>query len=353
MMNIETKEFGKLSNGQQIQIVYLENDRKIKIGIITFGARIQSIITPDEEGDLKDIVLGYDNAISYEKDRYYMGAVVGPVAGRIAQGCFPLNGETCELEKNIAPHHLHGGSLGLHQKIWEFDTEERHDSVKLILKTQATHGENGYPGNRHFQVTYILNNKNQLLVYFDADTDADTIINLTSHCYFNLSSKENDSIHDHIIMMNAQKALVLDDYLLPTGSFEYVLGKAENFSRGKKLGDALTQLPNGIDHVYAINKEYGKFGISAKAVHPLSGRNIDLVTNQPAVVLYTNNSADTSILGKNKQGIIQYGAFCLEPMHFPDSPNHPSFPSIIVKAGESYKSRNQYTFGLQSESHHH
>ncbi len=352
-MRITEKPFGKLTTGEEVQIIELENDRNVCICILSYGALIQSIKTPNEKGEIKDITLGYDNIEGYENDPYYMGAVVGPVAGRISNARFLLNNKTIDLEKNQGAHHLHGGSQGLHQKMWQLSTEKRHDSVKAVLETFAKDGENGYPGNRRFKTTYILNNKNQLLIYFDAETDADTVIGLTSHSYFNLSDNENDNIYDHLMMINAQKTVVMDEHLIPTGTFSFVLGKAENFSRGKKLGDAIKELPQGIDHAYMINKEFGKFGISAKALHAKSGRTIDLVSNQPAVILYTTNFPDGSVLGKNKLPINTHGAFCLEPMHFPDAVNQQNFPSILLKSGEKYKSRNQFTFGLVSQSHHH
>ncbi|OYT17214.1 MAG: hypothetical protein B7C24_03730 [Bacteroidetes bacterium 4572_77] len=352
-MKITKNSFGKLKDGQEVGLFILENDKNVSVSILSYGARIQSIKTPNEEGELKDIVLGYDNIRDYETDPYYMGALIGPVAGRIANAQYVEESKTIKLEQNHQTHHLHGGSHGLHQKLWNYSSEERSGSVKLVMQTFAKDGEGGYAGNREFKTTYILNNKNQLLIYMNVQTDKDSMINLTSHSYYNLSDKENCNILDQIMMINAPKVMSMNADLLPTGGFEYVLGKPANFTRGKKLGEALQVLPNGLDHVYAINKEYGKFGISAKALDADSGRTIDLVTNQPAVVLYTNNSADGSVLGKNSLPIIKHGAFCLEPMHFPDSPNQLNFPSILLKAGETYKSRSQFTFGLVSQSHHH
>ena len=353
-MEINRTDFGQLSNGTKIEKIDLINHHHIKVSILTYGGIIQCIKTPDEEGNFKDIVLGYDSIEGYENDPYYMGAVVGPVAGRLTNAQFPLNGKLIKLEANAGQHQLHGGSKGLHQKVWEItEIEQRHHSLKVKLSTKAENEENGYPGNREFSVSYILNNKNQLMIYFDAISDADTIINMTSHSYFNLSDKENETVHEHLAMINSQKILSVDEELIPNGEFDFVLGKAHNFSRGKVIGEALAQLPDGLDHIYVINKEAGAFGISAKVVHKKSGRNLDVVTDQPAVVFYTNNYPDGSILGKNDLAIIKHGAFCLEPQHYPDSPNHAHFPSITLKAGEKYKSRTQITFGLESDSHHH
>ncbi|NOR88358.1 MAG: galactose-1-epimerase [Bacteroidales bacterium] len=352
-MKINKQNFGKLSNGAIIEKIDLINNNNIKVSILSYGGIIQCIETPDEEGIYKDIVLGYDHIESYENDPYYMGAVVGPVAGRIKNAQFPLNGQMIKLEANAKNHQLHSGSKGLHKKVWHAETEERSDSLKVTLTATAADGESGFPGNRVFKTTYILNNKNQLLIYFDASSDADTVVNMTTHSYFNLSNQKNDTINKHFAMINAQKVVSLNDDSIPTGGIDYVLSKPYNFSRGKLIGDALAQLAEGIDHVYYINKEAGKFGISSRVLHKTSGRTLDIVTDQPALVFYTNNYPNGSIRGKSELPIIKHGAFCLEPQHFPDAPNHPHFPSITLKAGEKYKSRTQITFGLKSDSHHH
>ena len=352
-MEIQEELFGKTSNGISVEKISLINNHGLKLAILTYGGIIQAIETPDEDGIFKDIVQGYDSIEGYEKDEYYMGAVVGPVAGRITHARIPINDRIIQLEPNAGTHQLHGGPMGLHKKVWKAKAEKRQDSLRLILTTEAKEGESGYPGNRDFKTTYILNNKNQLMIYFDATTDADTVVNMTSHSYFNLSSQENDGLDDHLIMINALKTLATDELLIPTGEFDYVLGKATNFSRGKLIGQGLKEQAEGFDHVYAINKEPGKFGITAKVVHQKSGRVLELVTNQPALVFYTNNYPDGSVIGKNGLPIISQGAFCIEPQHFPDSPNHPHFPSIALKAGDTYKSRSQFTFGLASDEHHH
>ncbi len=351
-MNITRTHYGTLSNGSKVDIIELSNDRQIKINILNYGGIIESIMTPDEDGFLKNIVLGKDNIEGYEKDQSSLGAIVGPTAGRINQGKFKIDETEYTLDNNGGVHNLHGGAAGLNKKLWDAEIEKREESVKLVLTYQAKDGEGGYPGHRVFKTTFILNNKNQLLIYFDAETDKDTIINLSSHSYFNLSN-DDENIYNTKMMMNAQKMLVVDEELIPDGQMEYVLGTAFNFSRGAKLGEALKGMKEGIDKVYIINKAFGSFGISAKAVDEKSGRTIDLVTDQPGVVLYTSNHFNSSELGKDQKPLNKHAAFCLEPQHFPDAPNHGNFPCITIRAGEHYKSRNQFTFGLVSDSHHH
>lgn len=349
-MQITQKPFGTLSNGTNVEIIELQNDHYITVKILTYGGIIQSILTPDEKGLLKDIVLGKEDMEGYEKDDSYIGAVVGPVAGRINQAKFKIDDKEFLVDVNDGIHHLHGGSAGLSMKVWEAITDKREDSVKLVLNTSSKDGEGGYSGNRTFKTTYILNNKNQLMIYFDATTDKDTVINMTSHSYFNLSNEE-DTIYHQKMMINAQKTLTVDDKLIPDGSFDFVIGKPTNFSRGALLGEALKGMKEGIDKVYVINKEYGAFGVTAKAVDEKSGRTLDLVTDQPAVILYTSNHFDGSAMGKNGKPLIRHGAFCLETQHYTDAPNHPNFPCIIVRAGEKYRSRTQITFGLLSDEH--
>jgi len=350
-MNISQEHFGKLSNGSSVDSIELKNDHELSIKILSYGGIIQSIIAPDLQGVFKDIVLGKEDIKAYEEDDSYMGAVIGPTAGRIHQGKFNLDDTNYILDTQGEAHHLHGGPVGLSHKIWGYKTESREGSVKLELFTQAMDGEGGYPGLRNYKVTYILNNKNQLMIYFDADTDKDTIINMSSHSYFNLSN-EDETIMNHKIMINAQKTLSLNQDLIPDGTYEYVLGKPLNFNRGAILEEAIKKNNGGFDHVYVINKEYAAFGISAKAVDEKSGRTLDLVTDQPAVVFYTSNDFDGSALGKDGKPLIKYAGFCLEPQHFPDAPNHPNFPCITLRAGKKYKSRSMFTFGLTSDRHH-
>ena len=350
-MNISQEHFGKLSNGTSVDMIELQNDHKISIKILSYGGIIHSLLTPDLQGNFKDIVLGRDDIKGYEEDNNYLGAVVGPTAGRIHQGKFNIDDNEYLIDTNEGAHHLHGGQTGLSNKVWDFKTEKREGSVKLELFTSSFDTEGGYPGHRNFRTTYILNNKNQLMIYFDADTDKDTIINMTSHSYFNLSN-EDDTILNQKIMINAQKTLSVNQALIPDGSFEYVLGKPTNFSRGAILEESIKRNNDGFDHVYVINKEYGAFGISAKAVDEKSGRTLDLVTDQPAAVFYTSNHFDGSAQGKDGKPLIKYAGFCLEPQHFPDAPNHPNFPCITLRARKKYKSRSMFTFGLTSDRHH-
>lgn len=351
-MHISQQSFGYLPDGDEVFLIQMKNNKGVEVEVITYGAIIKKIITPDLEGNFEDIVLGKEDIQGYLEDESCLGAVVGPVAGRIGKAQAFIAGKQFEFHQNDGQNSLHGGTAALHKRNWEAEITERENSVKLELSYHAKHLEGGYPGNRTFKTTYILNEKNQLLVYFDATTDQDSIINLSTHSYFNLSGKQQD-IYDHKMLLNSLKMLNMGAGNIPDGSESYVLGSPFNFSRGALIGEALKQIDFGIDHAYIINKEFGAFGISAKAVHESSGRTMDVVTDQPVLVFYTANHYDGSQLGKNKFPLKKHHAFCLEPQHHPDAPNHSNFPSIEIKAGEVYKSRTQFTFGLTSDTHHH
>lgn len=351
-MHISKQSFGILENGEEVFQIIMENDHRVQIAIISFGALIKSIKTPDLDGNLQDIVLGKDDLKGYVEDDSCLGAVVGPVAGRIGNAGAFISRKYYQFDTNDGGNSLHGGSAALHKRNWKSEISRTENAVKAELTYKAIDMEGGYPGNRCFKTTYILNHKNQLMVYFDATTDKDTIINLSTHSYFNLSGK-HQSIYDHKMFLNSLKMLHMGDGNIPDGSESYVLGTPYNFFRGGLIGEALNKIDFGIDHAYIINKEYGAFGISAKAVHEPSGRTMDLVTDQPVVVFYTANHYDGSKSGKDNHPLKQHYSFCLEPQHHPDAPNHDHFPSILVKAGEKYQSRTQMTFGLTSDEHHH
>jgi len=351
-MHISQQNFGNLENGEEVFLIQMKNNNGLEVEIITYGAIIKSIKTPDLHGNFEDIVLGKDDIRGYEEDNSCLGAVVGPVAGRIGMAKAEIAGKVFEFQANDGVNSLHGGNAGLHKKNWSAEMSETSNSVKVVLTYHAKDLEGGYPGNRTFKTTYILNNKNQLMVYFDATTDKDTIINMSTHSYFNLSAK-HQNIYDHKMMMNSLKVLNMDEGNIPDGTEQYILGTPYNFSRGALIGDVLQKIDFGIDHAYVINKQYGAFGISAKVVHEPSGRTMDLVTDQPVVVFYTANHYDGQTKGKNGWSMRKHDAFCLEPQHHPDAPNHPDFPSIEVKSGEKYKSRTQLSFGLTSDQHHH
>lgn len=346
-MEISESYFGTTKTGEKVFQYFLENDLKTRIAILNFGCIIQSIETADKFGQLSDITLGFNTLMAYENDSHYIGAVVGRVANRIGNAQYTDGDLKVELDKNEGQNHLHGGSKGLNKIVWKAEYLKKNDSVGLEFTHRSPDGENGYPGNVDFKVTYILNNKNQLMIYFKAETDKRTPINLTSHIYYNLSGDKSNDILEHLVMINSLKYLEPNMNSIPTGSINYLIGSPLNFSRGKIIGAEIDKMENGYDHTYIINKEAHKFGISAKVVEPVSGRIIEIVTDQPALQLYTANYFDGSLKGKNGQKFIKHAGFCMETQAYPDAPNHSNFPSIFINPGEKYSSHTQISFRIK------
>lgn len=346
-MKLEKELFGRTETGEEVYKFTLENNFKTRIGILTYGGIIQSLYTVDKHGNFEDIVLGYDTLAEYECDTNYIGAIVGRLANRLAKARYIDGPFMVKLAVNEGENQLHGGPKGLNKVVWKAEPLEKNNSVGIDLFYRSPDGANGYPGNVDFKVSYVLNNKNQLMIYFHATTDKRTPINLTSHAYFNLRGNPALPIMDHYVMINALKFLDTDAQLIPTGKMNYVIGSPVNFSRGKTVGADIDKTENGFDHTFVINKEPGKFVITAKVVEPESGRILEMVTDQPTVQFYTSNVFDGSLQGKGGTKYPKHAAFCLEAQGFPDAPNHANFPSVFLNPGEKYSSHTQLSFQVK------
>jgi len=348
-MEIKEEYFGTTKNGDKVSKYIFENNLKTKIEVLDYGCIIKSIDTPDKLGQSGDIVLGYDSLAEYENDIHYMGAVVGRVANRIGRAQYIDGPFMVKLDKNFGKHHLHGGSKGLNKVVWKAKTFRKNNSIGIEFSYRSPDGENGYPGNVDFKTRYILNNKNQLMIYFNAETDKRTPINLTSHTYYNLSGGKAPDVLDHIVMVNALKYLDTDADLIPNGKLNYIIGSPVNFSRGKKIGADIDKMENGYDHTFVINKELGRFLVTSRVIDADSGRILDIVTDQPTVQLYTANDFDGSQLGKKGVKYGKHAGFCMETQAFPDAPNHSNFPSIFLNPGEKYGSHTQISFQIKQD----
>ncbi len=346
-MDLREEYFGTTKNGEKVFRYIFENNFNTRLAVLDYGCIIQSIETPDKEGAFDDIVLGYDTLAEYEKDSHYMGAVVGRVANRIGKAQYIDGPFMVKLDKNEGENHLHGGTHGLNKVVWKAKTFKKNDSVGVEFSYRSADGENGYPGNVDFKVSYILNNKNQLMIYFNAETDKRTPVNLTSHVYYNLSGNKEKDVLGHYIMINALKYLETDPDLIPTGKYNFVIGSPVNFSRGKIIGAEIDQTSNGYDHTFVINKEPGKFVITSKVIEPESGRVLEMVTDEPTVQFYTANNFDGSLTGKAGIKFAKHAGFCIESQGFPDAPNHSNFPSIFLNPGEKYSSHTQISFQVK------
>jgi aldose 1-epimerase len=342
-MDIKVKEFGKMPNGKLINTYQLENDKGIIINIINYGGIITHILTPDPKGITDDIVLGFDNLQDYLAPHPYLGAIIGRYANRIGNASFSLDGKKYKLTANEGQNHLHGGSIGFDKTVWLAFKNISTEFISVKMAYESPDGEESYPGNLMVEVEYILNNQNELVINYTAQTDKKTHINLTNHSYFNLNGMEKD-IHDHILQIDSDYITENNETQIPTGNLIPVKNTAFDFSEPKKIGRDISSIESGYDNNFVINGYSGHLRKCAFVEDPLSGRTMEVLTTQPAVQLYTTNS-DPKITGK--KGIVyqKHSAFCLETQHYPDSPNKESFPSTILNPGETYTETTIYRFG--------
>ena len=314
----------------------LSNERGYKVSVITYGGAITSLWTPDRNGVFGDIVLGFESLEEYTTNPRYFGALIGRHANRIAQGRFTLKGVEYQLPQNNGANHLHGGFRGFDKRIW---TAKEGDGV-LHLSYFSKDGEEGYPGNVEAFVDYRLSN-NELRLEYRATTDRDTIVNLTNHSYFNL--KGDGTILDHELILNADHFTPVSGDLIPTGEIASVAGTSMDFRKAKAIGSEIRSI-SGYDHNFCLNDWDGTLRSAARLYEPVSGRVLEILTTEPGIQFYSGNFLDGSFIGKNGVAYVKYAGLCLEPQHFPDAPNHPKFPSTVLKAGEEYRQTSVYRF---------
>jgi aldose 1-epimerase len=330
----------------------LSNANGVEVCTIPRGASITSIKTPDREGRRADIVLGFDDPDDYEAEHPYFGAVVGRYANRIANGRFTLDGTPHVLATNDGPHHLHGGIRGFDKVPWEAASPSGRDSVTF---TRLSHdGEEGYPGNLRVIVTYTLTGENELIVQYTAETDRATPVNLTQHTYFNLAG--TGDVLDHVLEIDAARFTPVDDAGAPTGALDPVDETPFDFRRptpiGARLGTPHLQLQarSGYDHNWVLEGADAGLRHVARVHDPISGRTLDLATEEPGLQFYSGNLLDGTIAGKDGRPYQRHSGFCLETQHFPDSPNQFHFPSTILRPSQAYRTRTVFTFGALSRA---
>lgn len=334
------KEGGKQKG---VYLFTLRNDHGVEISVTNFGATVTSIKVPDKLGNTNEIIAGFDTLEEYEREHPYFGVICGRYANRIAKGQFSLDGVTYHLAVNNGPNSLHGGIKGFDKVIWQAETFEHKDSVGVKLSYFSRDGEEGYPGNLQVTVTYSLNNKNELTIEYQATTDRPTVVNLTNHCYFNPAGCDR-TIYDLILTIDADQITEVDDTSIPTGRLLDVTGTAFDFRQPTRIGERIHQVPGGFDHNYVLNKPAGIFAKIAELSDPRSGRKITVYTTEPGVQFYSANYLDGSLTGHNGIRYQKHCSLCLETQHFPDSPNHPHFPSTVLRPGEEYHQKTVYAF---------
>ena len=348
---IAKEPFGTTPDGQAVDIYTLHNDKGAEARIMTYGGILVSLKVPDKNGQLGDVVLGYDNLDSYVKNSPYFGALIGRYGNRIAKGHFTLDGTTYTLATNNYPNALHGGLKGFDKRVWSASTNESAHGPQLILKYLSKDGEEGYPGNLDVTATYTLMRDNALRLEYRATTDKDTVLNLTQHSYWNLAGKGD--ILNHLVMIPADRFTPVDATLIPTGELKPVEGTPFDFRTptaiGARIGQDDEQLKfgGGYDHNWVINKEFGKLGLMARVNDPESGRVMEVLSTDPGLQFYSGNFLDGTITGKGGWVYQHRAAFCMEPQHYPDSPNHPEFPTTELKPGQVYHNTIIYRFSVQ------
>ncbi len=349
---ITKANFGKTADGQNVDIYTLTNKRGTEVKITNYGGIITSLKTKDRNGKLDDIVLGFDNLDAYLKGHPYFGALIGRYGNRIAKGRFTLNGQEYKLAVNNGENHLHGGIKGFDKVVWTAQPVKIRDGALLKLTYVSKDGEEGYPGNLRVIVVYRLTNTNELKISYSATTDKDTVINLTSHSYFNLAGQGNGDILNHSLFINAFRFTPTDAGSIPTGELKSVTGTPFDFTSssvtriGARINDDDEQLKfgNGYDHNFVLNGPMGKLRQVAVVVEPNSGRLMEIWTTEPGMQFYTGNFLDGTLTGKGGKAYQRRSGFCLETQHFPDSPNRQSFPTTVLRKGELYHSLTVHKF---------
>ncbi len=348
---MEKKVFGTTADGKTADLYTLKNKNGMQVSITNFGATVVSIMAPDKTGKMADVALGYDDLAGYELNKNYLGVLVGRYGNRIAHGKFSIDGTEYTLAKNNGDNSLHGGIKGFNKAMWEAKDVSKGGEAAVEMKYVSKDGEEGYPGNLSVTVVYTLTNKNELKIDYSATTDKKTVVNLTNHTYFNLAGQGNGDILKHELMINADTFTPVDSGLIPTGELKKVEGTPFDFRKATAIGarvdanDEQIRLGGGYDHNFVLNRQKATgLSLAARVSDPASGRTMEVWTTEPGVQFYTGNFLDGSFKGKGGIAYQKRTALCLETQHFPDSPNHPSFPTTLVKPGEKYHTTTVYKF---------
>lgn len=346
--------FGQMPDGRAVDIYTLRNSKGAEACILTYGGIVQKLTMPDRNGQFADIVLGFDNLQDYINKSPYFGALIGRFGNRIGGGQFTLDGHTYILPKNDHGNTLHGGLQGFDKRLWKVvKADVGPDGPELELNYLSKDGEEGFPGNLNVFATYTLTDDNALKLVFTATTDKPTVVNLTHHSYFNLSGQGSGSILDDLVYINSDEITAVNSELIPTGQFENVTGTPFDFRTPTAIGARINE-PNeelqygpGYDFNWVINKPLGQFGLMARVTDPKSGRVLEVWSDQPGLQFYTGNFLDGTLVGKDGKVYTRRSAFTMEPQDYPDAPNHPNFPSCVLRPGQTYHNTIEYKFSVE------
>jgi aldose 1-epimerase len=348
---VEEQPFGTTKEGKKITLYTLTNSHHMEVRAMNYGAIIVSLRVPDRKGQVADIVLGHDTLEGYFDNSPHLGGLVGRYANRIANGSFTLDGVKYSLPKNNGPNTLHGGIKGFDQAVWQGTPLKSKTGVAFSYLSKD--GEEGFPGNLKVKVTYSLTEANELVINYEATTDKPTVLNLSQHSYFNLAGEGTGDILNHEAMINADRFTPVDSTMIPAGELRLVKGTPLDFTTQTKVGARIDDnyeqlvLGKGYDHNFVINRKAEGLVLAARAYEPVSGRVMEISTDQPGVQFYTGNFLDGTVTGKQGHVYKQRYGLCFETQHFPDSPNHPEFPSAVLRPGQTFHSQTRLKFSAK------
>lgn len=348
---VSKQAFGKTADGAPVDLYTLESAGGLRVSITNYGGIIVSLYAPDRNGRLGDVVLGFERLEDYLRRHPYFGAIVGRYGNRIGKGRFLLDGVEYKLAQNNGENHLHGGLQGFDKKLWQAREWTDAEGAHLELAYTSPDGEEGYPGTLNVKVVYTLNERDQLRIDYTATTDKPTVVNLTNHSYFNLAG-EGDVL-GHMVRLNADRFTPVDAGLIPTGELRPVKGTPFDFTHPTAIGARIEQddeqlrFGRGYDHNFVLASGGGTLAEAAEVYEPTTGRVLRVLTTEPGVQFYTGNFLDGTLTGKGGRRYVRRSGFCLETQHFPDSPNKPSFPSTVLRPGQTYRSTTVFEFSAR------
>lgn len=345
-MQIKTDAFGTTPDGNQVTRYTLVNSHGHSVCVMNWGATLMDVLVPDRDGKLANVNLGFDSLENYLSGHPYFGSTVGRFCNRIERGRFSIDGVDYQITTNAGKHTLHGGKKNFTYQFWKAEPIEGKDNVGVKFTLHDPDGSEGFPGNIDAAVTYTWNDASELTIEFTATTDKATHLNLTNHSYWNLAGAGSGTAMDHVAVIEADQTLDVDDDLIPTGRLNDVMGTVFDFRTATTFGARVDQLPatKGYDHCYVVRGAAGTLRPAARVVDPASGRTLEIETTQPGMQLYTANH-----LGGNERtaGAKSHEAFCLETQHYPNAPNRESFPTTLVRPGETLRETTVHRFGVE------
>lgn len=350
---IEKQDFGTTPDGKKVYLFTLTNNSGAKVKITNYGAAVVALIIPDRNGKMEDVVTGFENLEGYINDKSFFGVTVGRYGNRIANSKFKIDGIEYTVTANEGENHLHGGNIGFFKAVWDAEPLETEEGPAVKLTLLSPDGDEGYPGNVNMEVVYTFTNTNELIIDYKGTTDKPTVLNPTHHSYFNISGDFTKPITSQILQIDADYYTPVNDKLITTGELAKVENTPLDFRQPQVIGDRINddfiqlKYSGGYDHNWVINGYDGKVKKAVELYEPVSGRVLEVLTDQPGVQFYSGNFMNGTITGKGGVVYNHRTGLCLEPQHFPDSPNKPDFPSTILRPGETYKQTTIYRFSTK------